>query len=183
MKIFIDPGHGGEDPGAINEELGLKEACVNLDIALRLNNILISRGYETELSRTTNVFVALRRRAEFANDWDANYFVSIHSNSNENKEANGTETLVHSYPSIAYNLAIEVQRQLILRNGLLDRGIIIRPNLAVLRLTNMPAILIEVAFISNPKEAELLSEPEFRQSSAQAIADGITNYLAMNISE
>ena len=180
MKVFIDPGHGGSDPGAVNESFGITEAFVNLDIAKRLQSILYARGYETMMSRTTDDFVGLRERANMANNWGANYFISVHSNASENPNANGTETLYHRENTTGERLANEIQVQLILQNNLSDRGIIPRPNLAVLRLTNMPAVMAEVAFISNPKEAALLASPEFRQQSAQAIADGFTNFINMN---
>lgn len=177
MNIFVDPGHGGTDPGAVNSSLNLTEASVNLDTALRLNRILLNRGYLTKMSRTTDVFVPLAERAAMANSWGANYFISVHSNASENPTVSGTETLYYSNGSPGHALAIEVQHQLVLQNGLNDRGVIARPGLAVLRLTTMPAILVELAFISNPREAILLSTPDFRQSCAQGIADGLTQYL------
>jgi len=177
MKIFIDPGHGGTDPGAVNEELGITEANVNLDTALRLEHILKNRGYETKMSRATDVFVPLSERAAMANNWGANYFISVHSNASENPQAGGTETLYHGGSPRGMALAKEIQNQLVLQLGLNDRGIISRPSLAVLRLTKMPAVLSEMAFISNPKEARLLASAEFRQRAAQGIADGVTEYL------
>jgi len=180
MKIFIDPGHGGTDPGAVNQNFGITEASVNLDTANRLNNILTARGYETRMSRTTDTFVGLRERAEMANDWGADYFISVHSNANDNPSANGTETLYHRNNTRGERLANEIQKELILQTNRTDRGIVERPNLAVLRLTNMPAVMAELAFISNPEEAALLSTPEFRQKAAQGIADGITNFINSN---
>lgn len=177
MKIFIDPGHGGTDPGAVNIALGLREADVNLDTALRLERILKNRGYETKMSRTTNKYVSLTERAALANEWGADYFISVHSNSNESPEANGTEVLYYPGSVKGEGLAREVLHQLVLQLRRPNRGIIPRPNLAVLRLTNMPAILTEMAFISNPTEALLLADPEFRQAAAQGIADGITQFI------
>ena len=177
MKIFIDPGHGGTDPGAVNLSLGITEAEVNLDTALRLERILKARGYETKMSRTTDVFIPLATRAQMANEWGANYFVSVHSNASEDPLSSGTETLYYSDNSPGHELAKEIQHQLILQNGLKNRGVIPRPGLAVLRLTAMPAVLAEMAFISNPQEAVLLSTPDFRQRCAQGIADGVTEYI------
>lgn len=177
MKVFIDAGHGGSDPGAVNESFGITEASINLDTANRLQNILEARGYDTMMSRTTDTFVGLRKRAEMANDWGADYFISVHSNSSENPNANGTETLYYRDNTSGERLANEIQIQLILQNKLADRGIVPRPNLAVLRLTTMPAVMAELAFVSNPTEAALLSTPEFRQKSAQGIADGFTNFI------
>ena len=177
MKIFIDPGHGGSDPGAVNTAVGITEANVNLDTALRLQRILQNRGYTTMMSRTSDVFVPLQERARMANNWGADYFISVHANANVNPNAGGTETLYYSNGSKGHALAQEIQHQLILQNGLADRGVIPRPGLAVLRLTNMPAVMAETAFVSNPREAMLLSTPDFRQRSAQGIADGLTQYM------
>lgn len=177
MKIFIDPGHGGSDPGAVNTNLNLKESDVNLDTALRLERILKARGFETKLSRTTDVFVPLTERAAMANNWGADYFISVHSNASVDPNAKGTEVLYYKDSSRAVPLAAAIQEQLILQNGLDDRGIFPRPNLAVLRLTNMPAVLVELGFVSHPTEAKLLMLPEFRQNAAQGIADGLAVYL------
>jgi len=175
MKIFIDPGHGGTDPGAVGS--GLKESDINLDTALRLERILVRRGFDTKMSRTTDVFVPLAERAEMANNWGADYFISVHSNASEDPTASGIETLYYKENTPGMYLASEIQNQLVLQNGLVDRGIIPRPNLAVLRLTSMPAVLVELGFLSNPTEAKLLGTPEFRQRSAQGIADGLSEYL------
>lgn len=176
MRIFIDPGHGGNDPGAVNTEYNISEAQINLDVAEKLDVILKNRGYETMLSRDGDYYVTLSNRAERANNWYANYFISIHCNSAADTSANGTETLYYISSQAGEAYANEIQIQLVLQNGLRDRGIKPR-NLAVLRLTNMTSALAELAFISNPNEAYLLSQPDFRSKCAQGIADGITQYL------
>lgn len=177
MKIFIDPGHGGYDNGAQNLAVGLRESMLNLDTSLRLRDILLRRGQTILMSRTTDVYVNLTERAAMANRWGADYFISIHYNANDNPAANGTETLYHPNSNRGRALAEEVQRQALLQLGLANRGIVPRPNLAVLRLTHMPAIMTEFAFISNPREATLLSQSQFREKAAQAIADGLTQYM------
>ncbi len=174
MKIFIDPGHGGKDPGAVAAD-GLKESEVNLDISLRLGKILENAGWTVKYSRTTDVYVPLDERAKMANDFGADYFVSVHSNSSDNKSAGGTETLFYKENTVSERLANSVQIHLCETIELRDRGIR-QQNVAVLRLTKMPAILVEVAFISNPKEATLLGDPDFRQLSANGIAEGIFKF-------
>lgn len=176
MKIFIDPGHGGYDPGAVNPEFNISEQEVNLDVANRLQTILNNRGYDTMISRDGDYYVGLRARADMANNWGADYFISIHCNSAQDPSANGTETLYYISSEISEELANDVQTQLILQTNQRDRGIKPR-NLAVLRLSNMPAVLAEIAFISNPNEAYLLSQPSFRQQCAQGIADGVTQFI------
>ncbi len=176
MKIFIDPGHGGTDPGAVAAN-GMKEATVNLDVSFRLGNIFENRGIQVMYSRTTDIFIPLGERAAMANEWGADYFVSIHCNSSADPQANGTETLFYKPGTTSEELARDVQTQLVLANKQRDRGIK-QQNVAVLRLTNMPAVLAELAFISNPKEAELLSTADFRQVCAQGIADGFAVFLS-----
>lgn len=173
-KIFIDPGHGGANPGAIAAS-GLEEATVNLDVALRLGRILTSWGYTVNYSRTENVDVSLAERARLANEWGADYFVSIHCNSAVNTEYNGTETFYYKVGTVAEGFAAVVNTALVNQIGLKDLGIKAR-NLAVLRRTYMPAILVELAFLSYPPEAALLAEPSFREQCAIGIANGIRQF-------
>lgn len=174
MKIFLDPGHGGSNPGAVSAT-GLREADVNLDTSLKLGRILVTWGYQVNYSRTDNTSVSLSQRARMANNWNADYFVSIHCNSSVNPNANGTETFYYRIGSIAENFAYTVNEALVRQIELRNRGIQDR-DLAVLRLTTMPAILVELAFISNPAEAQLLSTNEFRQNCAIGIANGIAEF-------
>lgn len=174
IKIFIDPGHGGNNPGAVSET-GLREADVNLDVALKLGRILVSWGYEVNYSRTSDTTVSLSQRANMANEWGANYFVSIHCNSNENPDIGGTATYYYRRGTTSERFAIVVNTNLVRQIELRDIGVI-SANFAVLRLTNMPAILVELAFISNPVEAQLLSTNSFRQNCAIGIANGIAQF-------
>ncbi len=176
MKIFIDPGHGGADLGASNQEIGVSEANVNLQVGIYLNDLLISRGFETKMSRTTDVAVSLDTRANEANEWGADYFISIHCNSSENPEASGTETFCRRPNTTAEGLAKSVQAELVKELKLRDRGVNYA-NFAVLRLTDMPAILVELAFISNNKEATLLKNPDFQKRCALAIANGLNYFI------
>ena len=174
MKIFVDPGHGGENPGAIGPN-GLEEADINLDIGLKLGRILVNWGYEVNYSRVTDKTVSLRERARLANEWGADYFVSIHCNSNVNPEANGTSTYFYKVGTISENFAQIVNNSLVRQIELKDLGIF-SANFAVLRLTDMPAILVETAFISNPFEASLYATNSFRQNCAIGIANGIAEF-------
>ncbi len=176
MKIFIDPGHGGDNPGAI-APTGLEEATVNLDVSLRLGNILTERGYQVNYSRTTNINVSLSERARLANLWGADYFVSIHCNSATNPTYNGTESFYYRNGTVAQRFAQTVNTALVRQTGLVDLGVKAR-NLAVLRLTAMPAILVELAFLSNPREAALLASESFRQNCAVGIANGIIQFTS-----
>lgn len=175
-KIFIDPGHGGTNPGAIGVN-GLEEAYVNLDVALRLGRLLESQGQEIKYSRTENVNVSLAERAAMANEWGADYFISIHCNSNTNPVYKGTSTYYYRMGTVAEVLAQAVNDALVAQINTPDLGIL-TANFAVLRRTQMPAILVELAFLSNPQEAELLSQPAFRENCAIGIANGVRTFLS-----
>ena len=170
-KVFIDPGHGGTDPGASGN--GLYEKEVVLSISKKVRNILISKGFEVELSRSTDQYVSLSDRAAQANAWDADLFVSIHCNSATSSSANGTEC--YTYPtantstkSLSKNMASALASKLALTN----RGHK-EANFAVLRLSNMPSILIETAFINNANDANKLKTRE--NDFASVIANQIAN--------
>ena len=177
MKIFLDPGHGGADPGAVNTALGLRESVVNLDTTLILGGLLQAQGHTVQYSRTTDTAVSLSTRARMANDWGADIFISIHCNAVDNPLAHGTETICFRAQTRAEQLAKDVQTALVAANGLRNRGVKTM-NLAVLRLTRMPAILVELAFISNPHEAQLLSQRSFRETCARGIDTGVQRYIA-----
>ncbi len=176
MKIFIDPGHGGSNPGAIGVN-GVAEAEVNLDVSLRLGELLAGRGYDIEYSRVANNAVSLQGRADMANAWGADYYVSIHCNSNPDPSIGGTETFYYREGTTAQRFAETVNTALVNQINLRNIGTFAR-NLAVLRLTKMPAILVELAFLSNPSEAYLLSTSEFRQNCAVGIFNGIVQFTS-----
>ncbi len=176
MKIFIDPGHGGTNPGAIGIN-GLTEAEVNLDVALRLGEILAGRGYDIEYSHTGNETLSLAARANRANAWGADYFISIHCNSNPDPSIGGTESFYYRRGTTAQRFAQTVNDALVAQINLRDIGVFER-NLAVLRLTRMPAALTELAFLTNPQEAYLLTTSEFRQNCAVGLANGIIQFTS-----
>ena len=176
MRIFLDAGHGGTNPGAIGVN-GLKESEVTLDVALRCGRILQSQGYTVNYSRTSEVIVSLAERARLANQWGADYFVSIHCNSNTNPIYKGTESFFYRAGSVAEDFALVVNTALVDAINTRDLGVF-SANFAVLRLTRMPAILVELAFLSNPEEAELLSQSTFRQRCAEGIARGIVDFTS-----
>ncbi len=176
MRIFIDPGHGGTNPGAIGIG-GIREADINLDVSLRLGELLAANGYDIEYSHTGDETVSLAERASRANNFGADYFVSIHCNSNPDPDIGGTETFYYREGITAQRFAETVNDALVAEINLRNIGTFAR-NLAVLRLTNMPAILVELAFVTNPTEAALLSMPSFRQDCAVGIANGIIDFTS-----
>ncbi|EQB86359.1 N-acetylmuramoyl-L-alanine amidase [Clostridium sp. BL8] len=171
-KVFIDPGHGGSDPGAIGN--GLNEKDVVLSISKKVGNILTLNGISVAYSRTSDNYVGLENRAQQANNWGASLFVSVHANSFSGS-ARGTEC--YTYPNtdaknieLSRNVAGAVSNSL----GIPNRGHK-TADFAVLRLTNMPAILVETAFISDSSDASLLRNNQ--DAFAAAIANQILKYF------
>ncbi|SHG44956.1 N-acetylmuramoyl-L-alanine amidase [Thermosyntropha lipolytica DSM 11003] len=182
--IVIDPGHGGKETGAISPS-GYMEKIPNLEIALEAGRILKAKGYQVEFTRTDDTFVSLEERAAMANQLNAAVFVSIHNNSSTNREAKGIETYFYAPADRPHlfiqkdereDLATYVQRELVRRLNRPDRGVK-QANFSVLRNTNMPSILCEVAFLSNPEEEMLLKSDYFKRQAAEAIAEGIDRYM------
>ncbi|WP_404987644.1 N-acetylmuramoyl-L-alanine amidase [Clostridium culturomicium] len=180
--IAIDPGHGGDDPGAIGKYgLGLQEKTIVLNVGLMVRDMLIEKGYRVIMTRTGDYRLAdnstedLKKRAEIANNANADLFVSIHANSAEDRRANGTETYYHknlSSTSNAAKIARAIQTNLVSSLGRYDRGVK-TADFSVLRNTKMDAALAEIAFISNADEEKLLGSEQFQRNAAKAIVDGI----------
>ncbi|WAM30953.1 N-acetylmuramoyl-L-alanine amidase [Caldicellulosiruptor naganoensis] len=183
LKIFIDPGHGGFDPGAIytkivnGKKVTYNEKDFNLDISLRLKNKLKNLGYEVYMSRETDKFVDLYDRTRMANNLNVDLFISIHNNAIDNPQIRGTMVLykeknLNSFISDK-QLAQIVLDYIIREVGTQNKGIIERPNLVVLKTSNMPAILVEVAFGTNQDDLNLLLSDSFKDAVAKAIADAV----------
>jgi N-acetylmuramoyl-L-alanine amidase len=173
MKICIDPGHGGKDPGAVGPT-GLNEADINLVVSERIIAGLERLGLSAALTRKTDVYVDLGARCEFANDFGANYFVSVHCNSN-GPSAVGIETLYASANGEA--LAIPIHEMMITVTSDTDRGLKYRSDLYVLNGTHMPAVLAEIGFISNAETEGLLKTDHYRHLIADSIVAGIAKHL------
>ena len=163
IKVFIDAGHGGTDPGAVGN--GLKEKDIVLSIATKLGSLLNGRGISIKYSRTNDTYLSLEERARLANACGADLFLSIHANS-ATSSVRGTECYTHPTANTATKtLSGNVSRAISSKFG----------NFAVLRLSNMPAILVETAFISNSSDANLLNT---RQTDFSiAIANSILSYF------
>ena len=174
MKICIDPGHGGGDPGAIGiDPFRLEEKDFNLRLSLLLEEELERRGHWTVMTRRRDRSLSLQARAHFANRLGAEFFISIHANGAETPSAEGME--VYHYPgSVAgANAAHHVLEGMIAafpehRN----RGVK-EANFTVLRLTDMSAILVESEFITNPTQLRFLADEENQRNLAVGMANGI----------
>lgn len=177
MKVIIDPGHGGKDSGAIGLT-GLKEKDVNWQIAVITAGELARHGIVVMFTRAGDERVSLDKRVKIANDAKADYFVSIHANSASNPRATGTETYAYAPGVEGDRLAHSIQRSLVQAIGLADRGVKY-DTLKVTRATNMPAVLVEVAFISNPDEEKLLKDNSFLEMAGTSIGKGILAHLGL----
>ena len=180
LKFFIDPGHGGRDPGAIGAKS--KEAENVLRVALALEKKLNAQGHEVKLSRRIDTYLTLSQRANLANAWGADVFISLHDNSAVNNNATGFETFIFSNfknkasEQRAVKLQTAVHKVIAKGIGLHDRGLK-RANFAVLRETAMPALLIEYGFISNLNDEKVIAFEIEKQ--AQLTFEGINNYFGV----
>jgi len=173
--IVLDAGHGGFDPGAVGKNLQEKE--VNLKIVDRLESILKSHGFKVKLTRKDDTFISLNRRVKMANNDGARLFISIHNNSSSKSTSEGTETFIApNKTGDSLLLAENIQKQLIDKLGLVNRGVK-KEHLYVIKYTEMPAVLVEVAFLSNPAEEKLLLKDSFLTEAAVAISQGIFDYF------
>lgn len=153
-KVFIDAGHGGTDPGASGN--GISEKNITLSIATLLGNKLKAKGIEVKYTRTTDTYVSLSDRANAANNWGANLFISIHANAFSDSSARGTESYTTSTTNESTkNLSRCISASISSKLGIPNRGHK-EANFVVLRDTIMPAVLIETAFITNASDAQLL---------------------------
>lgn len=175
IRIYIDQGHNPVNPNAGAEGNGYREQNLVYTIGQLLYERLQSNPeFEARLSRTsptqqigTSNASSLRIRVEQANQWGADLFLSLHTNASSNSDATGVEGLVYASNSTAGRIADAIVRAVSRTTGLRNRGVKDRPGLYVLRRTSMPAVLIELGFITNPNDARLMAQ------SPGLFADGI----------
>ena len=219
--IVIDPGHGGKDPGAMDN--GVKEKDVNLAVGLELQRALTAKGYNVIMTRATDIYLKLQERTDIANDAKADLFVSVHVNAlPSRKSMTGFEIYIMALPTDkdAMNLAKIENREYVegkgmdtenvdrktemllrilgdlqqnnkisestdfaamlynagVRNGLPMRRVAQAP-FFVLRGAGMPAVLLEIGFVTNASESQLLTTPAYQQRIASAMSEGIANYI------
>jgi N-acetylmuramoyl-L-alanine amidase len=180
MKVYIDPGHGGQDPGAQGH--GLDEKDVTLAIALKLRSILQNdyENVDVKMSRSSDTTRSLSQRSSDANAWGADFFLSIHINAGPSS-AQGYEDYIYSGLSDSSKTAQYqdiIHEEVVKVNQLKDRGQK-RANFHVLRETNMPAILTENGFISNDHDAALMKQSSWIQKVAQGHANGIAKAFGL----
>ncbi len=199
-KVVIDAGHGGKDKGAAGPYGFEKEYA--LDVALRLEELLVAEGFDVIMTRRDDRFLELHERAAIANAHADAVFVSIHFNASENREAEGAEIFslaprgtpsdidwfpIPKDPGVqkgtpvedaSYALSCAVHHAIVGKLGTFDRGIK-RSRFAVLRLTRIPSVLVEGGFVSNPIESPQIATGAWRQRLAGAIFDGLQGYRTL----
>lgn len=182
-SIVLDPGHGGGDPGCCNRGLGVWEKDVTLDICLRMRDILQKQGWKVDMTRTTDRDVTyagspdlmeLQARADVANNNNSDLFVSVHCNASVSSGSRGSAIYWYKPEDQALAQYLDVLDD---RLGFEQDGTI-RNSFAVLRLTSMPAVLVETAFLTNPTEGRLLATPEIRQKVAELLSEALGKYMA-----
>ncbi|MGL5715530.1 MAG: N-acetylmuramoyl-L-alanine amidase family protein [Paraclostridium sp.] len=181
-KLVIDLGHGGTDPGAIGPN-ETHEADVVLAIGKELNELLKGCELEIKFTRLSNKYLSLAERSKVANDFKADYFLSIHINSSEDSTVRGVEVWQYSNKNEKLNkfsnsLSNDVSKILNIRN----RGLKLSKELSVLRNTTMPAALVEVDFISNTQAEKYLKVDANIKAIAAAIKNNLVKLFELEVS-
>ena len=167
--VVIDAGHGGHDRGGIPGQR-VAEKDMTLDVARRLRNVLSASGYRVVMTRDSDVFVPLPTRVAIANSYRNAIFVCIHFNATQRRSAGGIETYFYSRDSLP--LASAIHRLVVGGAPSSNRGVR-RRGYYVLRKTNIPAVLVECGFLTNPTEAAYAQSASYRERLAEEIAAGI----------
>lgn len=174
-KVIIDAGHGGTDVGATSG--GIYEKDITLDISKRVEKLLNQKGYQVVMTRPNDTYVSLQDRVAISAKNNPDIFVSIHVNSSVRPEITGVET--HYYHQESMALAQTVHASLASAVQSPNRGLF-KSKFYVINHTTVPAILVEIGFISNSGEREQLVGEKRKQATAKAIADGVENYFKQN---
>ena len=183
--ITLDAGHGGSDPGAIGSD-GTKEKNITLPITKMLKEILEDKGAKVYMTRTTDVDVfgpnasdaeELQARVNVGEKYNSDMFVSLHINSSVNKNVGGFSTYYYPKTDNDLRLAQNIQNKLAANFGVDDLGVR-QANFYVIKRISMPAVLVEMCFISNEKELTLMKGQWFQKKTARLIAEGIEKYFA-----
>lgn len=170
--VVLDPGHGGDDPGAVVGET--MEKNINLAVALLVREQLADQeGVAVVMTREQDIYLSLTDRTKLANQEEADLFVSIHANALENDESfSGIFTFYHPDKRSNETAAETIQAAVTAVSGGIDRGVR-SENYAVLRETDMPAVLIETGFMTCPEELDMLQDADYQKLLAQGIVQGI----------
>ena len=182
--ITLDPGHGGSDPGAIGAS-GLKEKQITLEISMRVKELLEKEGAKVYMTRTTDKDVygpnasdraELQARVNVAEKYNSDLFISLHINSSVNKSVGGFSSYYYPKTDNDLKIAKAIQDKFAKNFGVDNLGVR-QANFYVVKRCSMPATLLEMCFISNPKEEKLMKSRWFQKKTARLIVEGVENYF------
>ena len=171
---MIDAGHGGTDPGAVGDKYNEKN--LTLSTAKELERLLKAAGTKVIMTREGDTYPTLTERVNISHQKNADVFISLHFNSNANKQANGIDTFYYDTNVNEQELANVIQEEIIKATGLKNRGIN-EGNFQVIRTNTNAAILIELGFISNPEEEKIIASKDFQINAATGIMKGLERYF------
>ena len=189
--VMLDPGHGGYDPGAITKQ-GVYEKLINLQIAQKVKEMLSPSGIGIFLTREEDIDYVpdgikgkatkkqtdLNRRIEMAKEANADVFVSLHVNATATGQESGSETFYHFKSESGKRLAELIQQEMIKIPGM-NRRIAKPGDFYITKNTSMPAVIVEVGYLSNLKEQKKLQQSWYQEQLARAIAKGIANFFVL----
>lgn len=177
MKILLDAGHGGYDPGAVNQKRGIDEKTIALNVVREAAKLFEAAGYAVFQTRTKDAYVSPSARLRLISAWRPSVFVSVHCNASADPQAHGIETIYRD--DYDRRLAMCVQAELVAATGMRNRGIKCdgtkeySRNLAVLKSLETPAILVEIGFISHERDLAVMRDT---RRIAQAICIGVETW-------
>ncbi len=191
--FLVDPGHGGTFPGRVNEDKVLEKE-INLDIALKLDQLLEETGAQVIMTRRADTDLIppeskeeklllqqradLEQRIKMSEQSKADYFISIHCNSIPNDKWQGAQTFYNPEDPESQKLAQAIQQMLVEQLGDYDREALPREDTYLFKNAAVPTVIVECGFLSNQEEAAKLQDPAYQQQLAWAVYLGINNYLS-----
>ena len=179
--VILDAGHGGSDPGTIDS--GVQEKEIALEVALLTAALLDEAGVEYKLTRTGDDFIPMEIRTGLASADTAAFLVSVHCDWYAHKPVNGTSTLYEADDAASADLAALLQSHITDGLGTADRGIHPHADIAILRDTQSPSVIVELAFMSNAHDLSLLKQGEFKEKAAENLAAGIRAALLLRAAD
>lgn len=180
MKWYLDFGHGGKDPGALGSK-NTKESNTVLKIGMLIKTNLEKHSEKVITTRESDTFYSLEYRTNKANKESCDYFISIHMNSSTNKTAKGTETWVYDSKGKIYNLAQNISSNLSTNLKTPNRKVKESKKFSVLKNSKMPALLIEIDFISNPEIENLCANESYIKNVANTISSTLLSFIGKEI--